>query len=89
MHLRPLVVILVLLWSATALAGKKTKPSWPVCTSAHSCARACDARHAKACDRLALLLDHHLEERRGGYLVGMEPAVLTRLLGAKPVECAL
>ncbi len=26
---------------------------------------------------------------RRGYLVGMEPAVLTRLLGAKPVECAL
>lgn len=26
---------------------------------------------------------------RRGYLVGIEPAVLTRLLGAKPVECAL
>ena len=25
---------------------------------------------------------------RRGYLVGIEPAVLTRLLGAKPVECA-
>ena len=26
---------------------------------------------------------------RRGFLVGIEPAVLTRLLGAKPVECAL
>jgi len=26
---------------------------------------------------------------RRGYLVGIEPAVLTRLLGAKPVDCAL
>jgi len=26
---------------------------------------------------------------RRGYLVGIEPAVLTRLLAAKPVECAL
>jgi Cys-tRNA(Pro) deacylase len=26
---------------------------------------------------------------RRGYLVGIEPAVLMRLLGAKPVECAL
>jgi Cys-tRNA(Pro) deacylase len=26
---------------------------------------------------------------RRGYLVGIEPVVLTRLLGAKPVECAL
>ena len=26
---------------------------------------------------------------RRGYLVGVEPAVLTRLLAAKPVECAL
>ena len=26
---------------------------------------------------------------RRGYLVGIEPEVLTRLLGAKPVECAL
>ena len=26
---------------------------------------------------------------RRGYLVGIEPAVLTRLLGAMPVECAL
>lgn len=26
---------------------------------------------------------------RRGYLVGMEPAVLTQLLGAKPVDCAL
>ena len=26
---------------------------------------------------------------RRGYLVGIEPAVLTQLLGAKPVECAL
>ena len=26
---------------------------------------------------------------RRGYLVGMEPVVCTRLLGAKPVQCAL
>ncbi|MBL8308516.1 MAG: Cys-tRNA(Pro) deacylase [Rubrivivax sp.] len=31
----------------------------------------------------------HINGGRRGYLVGIEPAVLTQLLGAKPVNCAL